>query len=48
MFDDLTPCEICGGLGLVAKDIWNKSEFVHKIPSPNFVGYFTFTAEHQN
>lgn len=46
--NELNPCEICGGLGLFAKNIWNKTEFVHKIPSPNFAGYFTFTEQHQN
>jgi hypothetical protein len=45
--NELTPCPTCGELGLIAKNIWDKPEFLHKIPSPRFEGYFTFTADHK-
>ena len=46
--NELTPCSTCGELGLIAPTIWGKPEFLHKIPSPRFQGYFTFTNEHKN
>lgn len=45
MFDNLTPCPECGSEGMLAKDIWGKMEFVHKVPSPRLEGYFTFQSE---
>ena len=45
MFDNLTPCPECGSEGMLAKNIWDKTEFVHKVPSPRFDGYFTFQSE---
>jgi len=45
--NELTPCPTCGGLGLDAPNLWGKIEFVHKVPSPRFEGYFTFTADHK-
>jgi hypothetical protein len=45
--NELTPCPSCGNLGLTAPNIWGKPEFLHKIDSPRFEGYFTFTADHQ-
>jgi hypothetical protein len=48
MFEDLTPCPECNSLGMLAPNIWGKTEFVHKVPSPRLEGYFTFVAECQN
>ncbi len=45
--NELTPCPKCGELGLTAPTIWGQPEFMHKIPSPRFEGYFTFTADHK-
>lgn len=45
--EELNNCPECGGLGMLGKNIWGKIEFLHKIPSPRFEGYFTFTAEHK-
>lgn len=42
---ELTPCAECGTLGMLAPNIYGKTEFVHKVPSPRFEGYFTFVAE---
>ena len=42
---ELTPCAECGTLGMLAPNIYGKTEFVHKVPSPRFDGYFTFFAE---
>ncbi len=45
--NELTPCPSCGNLGLTAPNIWGKPEFLHKVPSPRFEGYFTFTPDHK-
>jgi hypothetical protein len=45
--NELTPCPTCGELGLTAPTIWGQPEFMHKIPSPRFQGYFTFTTDHK-
>jgi hypothetical protein len=45
--NELTACPTCGELGLTAPNIWGTIEFLHKIPSPRFQGYFTFTADHK-
>ena len=44
---ELTACPTCEGLGLIANNLWGKPEFLHKVPSPRFEGYFTFTADHK-
>jgi hypothetical protein len=46
--EELTPCEVCGGLGLMANNLRLMPMFHHKIPSPHFEGYFTFSLAHQN
>ncbi len=43
--NELTPCVECGSLGMVAPNIWGKSEFVHIVPSPRLEVYFTFQSE---
>ena len=43
---DLIPCQKCGGLGVVANNLWGRLDFFHKIPSPRFEGAYTFTEAH--
>lgn len=45
--NELINCPTCDGLGMLAPNLWGKIEFLHKIDSPRFEGYFTFTAEHK-
>jgi len=41
----LLTCPICAQLGIHANDLWNKSQFFHKVPSER-EGYYTFTETH--
>jgi hypothetical protein len=43
--ESLLTCPVCGQLGIHANDLWNKSQFFHKVPSER-EGYYTFTQSH--
>lgn len=46
MFDNLTPCPDCNGLGVLAPNLYGKLQRFHKVPSKR-EGYFTFSEKCQ-
>jgi hypothetical protein len=42
------PCIVCDHESIVAPNVFNTLQVMHKIPSPRLEGYYTYTSECQN